>query len=1427
MVCAKRSGSPALVLALGTGPPRRFLAPMLSFCDLGVWIAEPTAASAGRPKKTTSTAHESGAILAQGIPAFVFAGPSAAKMDDEVVGDSSGSEVVGDEPQRPTAPREVCRQGPTRIFVLVASVAGLWQSLVPAASTSGDLPAPPEGQAFVLGAVLAHAWSFASIDDPAMDPTHQAMRRESLRGNRASKHFGFIDYPVISTAEFREPPSIPWPASLACLVGLAAMQAWSREPRGGERCSAAFGDVLDRWGRQCGSVPTFVTLGPGIARYILRGVCSCLHIVPITLRVARKRLLISQEPGRRRLKAFMATARNTTSSNPAPKSPAKAVPKWAAVMQDPSLVLAWLDITQYVKAIRKVGALAIPFSKLFARCSTLSEDELEGKLQVVGYPTLRLARMRLDCVAMLVWRRWWSQTLSAAGAKANVYIFCDASPTWRGVELWASSFDVFDGEGFMRRLFPCVALNTQLVDAKGKTMALLWQIFLLVGPSFDMVRRMCGRVRGIVTDMGVERKICDMPDVVAEMFELLCPGFKAASNPIEFLWPRAVQVPGWKHQVDLLIRQGLNSMKFFPLWLKRLKALNSFLRQDMYLQTMASGFRQSGLSALADSILAAKLPTFAEWRWGTLFTCLRAMMKFLDSLIVHFDPAPFSRTREGANLSLVIEALGTPSWRRQCDFVFWLTQWLTSLMDWGCGCPCHEAELLEGKDVACPRKGRRLQEAEEHVQIEFSWALREANAWDENTWGCDFDFLVEAQGCVRAVVIAGRQKFEFLGKLPYLLVQLTVPGGRKRVLDQWASAAPEQHHRVSREFLLEGCRLRSHIDHMNPDGTNMHPELLAEVESLCAIPMDDSVAEGPHARAKRVQGHARSCQFPWVASSMRLAQNLTDCEDLLKATGGDLMTLWCGWKSLTRVGSHESLQNKRTATGAFLDSIYRMNFDHAQAALTDRDVPADDGKELVMGVGLGAADVHDEAEGQGLADGAGKRRRIGVSPLNVGADSAQSESPPLKESEEVTLMRQWLSASLERYSYISAPVIGEDGHFTHMFFQILSTEHRQLYVRTFQGVEEQDAGDGLYTISAQPLSRFRAPITNPEDGPGMEAEVFIFTEPVAVDILGVCGGGVASRHHWHVWSHEASDLAGCVALRSPRKLAPRMALSDSGAPVLALCDELRSQGFDEVRGKVTHEPGGSKHFDCRGLPSKRTYLQCVLESPQLFAAGVESFTSGHSGMYYKVLLKTKRPVDPKLSAKELKRALATAEGDTVALAALSAGALVPVGRRAQGSAPLPLEDIDGEDSVVGDDDPAAAAIVVAAEDAAAEPLPGGVEDQDMVVGDALAEDAPGEGVAADAVPDQILGQAVVVVQGRHDARWSYSDRLTIRCRNPDHGRCTKSRSLALDRDVFGPRAAEGYLGAWLLRSDLPAAEHSKHKPSRADIRAYLDTHERI
>ena len=124
----------------------------------------------------------------------------------------------------------------------------------------------------------------------------------------------------------------------------------------------------------------------------------------------------------------------------------------------------------------------------------------------------------------------------------------------------------------MRRLLPCVALKGHMLDRIGKATALMWQVYLMVGPEPEMVRSFLLQVRGIVTDAGTERLIAGLPDFLGDWYALIAPKVRVRNGVHQHLFPLAPLVPGWKHMLDLVLRDTLASLSWFPLWLKRLKA---------------------------------------------------------------------------------------------------------------------------------------------------------------------------------------------------------------------------------------------------------------------------------------------------------------------------------------------------------------------------------------------------------------------------------------------------------------------------------------------------------------------------------------------------------------------------------------------------------------------------------------------------------------------------------------------------------------------------------------------------------------------------------------------------------------------------------------------------------------------------------------
>ena len=94
-------------------------------------------------------------------------------------------------------------------------------------------------------------------------------------------------------------------------------------------------------------------------------------------------------------------------------------------------------------------------------------------------------------------------------------------------------------------------------------------------------------------------------------------------------------MPGWKHMLDLLLRRAMWLMPTTPLFIKRVKALTGFLRQDAEL--VALHLRKKGMRGLASLLLSEAVPNFAHWRWSTLDNVLRVLSKFYASLSLGFD----------------------------------------------------------------------------------------------------------------------------------------------------------------------------------------------------------------------------------------------------------------------------------------------------------------------------------------------------------------------------------------------------------------------------------------------------------------------------------------------------------------------------------------------------------------------------------------------------------------------------------------------------------------------------------------------------------------------------------------------------------------------------------------------------------------------
>ena len=228
--------------------------------------------------------------------------------------------------------------------------------------------------------------------------------------------------------------------------------------------------------------------------------------------------------------------------------------------------------------------------------------------------------------------------------------------------------------------------------------------------------------------MGTERLMANMVDCLPELFQLM--GAPAQGIPRRtHTFDLCLQSPGWMHQWDVILKRGFSSLLWFPSWLDGMRALVSFFRLSTMVSQLCMHLREDvQLPVIAEMIEQVRVPSIAEWRWGTLHTAVDALAGVLPTLSTHFDANSFKNARDPVTITRCKSALHSTAWAWQFQFVLWFTTWICGIQRWGRGCACHSDE------TECKWKGRRLPEAAVFVDRELSRGLQEAESWTKDTF---------------------------------------------------------------------------------------------------------------------------------------------------------------------------------------------------------------------------------------------------------------------------------------------------------------------------------------------------------------------------------------------------------------------------------------------------------------------------------------------------------------------------------------------------------------------------------------------------------------------------------------------------------------------------------------------------------------------
>jgi len=206
--------------------------------------------------------------------------------------------------------------------------------------------------------------------------------------------------------------------------------------------------------------PRIIRLSPRWIQQVFGRRHHIFHAVSITSRTDFSRIFGA--PSRKEVAAFRKTVGERVANRLAPRDNIRRR-KPLAGQYPVEDVISWLRATRKCMNSAELEEASRDWTCAFTRDPEERVLLHQNKIPM-GKEVVRKARVRFDCVLMLLTRALFDAM--DVGSVAT-YIFADASPQWRGWELYASSLDIICDEFEERLLMPLVCLSRTMLDSIG------------------------------------------------------------------------------------------------------------------------------------------------------------------------------------------------------------------------------------------------------------------------------------------------------------------------------------------------------------------------------------------------------------------------------------------------------------------------------------------------------------------------------------------------------------------------------------------------------------------------------------------------------------------------------------------------------------------------------------------------------------------------------------------------------------------------------------------------------------------------------------------------------------------------------------------------------------------------------------------------
>ena len=688
-----------------------------------------------------------------------------------------------------------------------------------------------EGQ-FIWGIALLDGWEVLDQCRSALEDKLVACLRKS---HCQSRHIRFLRHRILRSACLPTPTPLP-SSNLHPLAILKALDMFScKETSPGSICGQpeydiGISSIITKWRSHLASssqTHLLVTSWP-LASLFVGGRLS-IDVTAIMSKDNSRTLRLNSPllPPRRLLQVMRRLGSSMGSANPFQMDTGTGttvnpgVESWGGPrrmrFEAGHAVRATISTRSLANMSNSKQSCADQLNFLFPDSSGKGLSALES-LEASGFhfpstTSLRRFQIRFDIAAMLGHRHH-----HAMHGPFFHYLFCDASPQNRqSVEIFVSGeyiipqqdlVTAIDGHSYAMNLHPLATLGVGCASASDKLQALVHQYWLQYGPDLGVLRSVFHNVRSVLTDMGVEMGIANARDCLTDIFPKapvqlpIHGGCTLHGHPgpcdgqQDYLFPNALQIPGTKHIVDLIVRMTVATLDWFPPALEVIKNIVQLMNRVRKRQKMEAviaekrgqpGFDDDSVQRFLE-MLKMHPAAFASWRWTSLADSVRYVLRVKDVLQILFRSLTKEQSR---NLGIATKEGMAAAAEIACGQIFekcralrYILQPLSRLLSWVGGCSCHELTIPDSSDgelepqqtstsgqPQCPFKGVRGPVIAE--KIAATVGILDKRRLQVTSGHATFSEL-DSTGIVNALTTALamlQTKFAWVTDIPYLIWQ--------------------------------------------------------------------------------------------------------------------------------------------------------------------------------------------------------------------------------------------------------------------------------------------------------------------------------------------------------------------------------------------------------------------------------------------------------------------------------------------------------------------------------------------------------------------------------------------------------------------------------------------------------------------------------